>query len=157
MADKNLENRIAALEKWQDERKKQQIVFPLDFQSQKILANYFMQIVGEITTTEGAGGNEFTLYLGKQGLLNFNVSKNTYVVYTVNATSNVFTTVGVNFMDDAQLFVATSGTVPTPLALATGYYVINSAGQTFQLSATLGGAAINITNTGTGTQYIYYQ
>lgn len=45
----------------------------------------------------------------------------------------------------------TTGALPAPLAVDTTYYVINPSGTTFQLSATVGGAAINTTNAGSGT------
>src|SRR3990167_5004911 len=50
-----------------------------------------------------------------------------------------------------QVILTTTTTLPAPLTLAYGYYVINSAANTFKLSATSGGAAVNITDTGTGT------
>lgn len=42
------------------------------------------------------------------------------------------------------------GNLPAPLAQDTPYYIINKSGNTFKLSLTMGGSAINLTNTGTG-------
>lgn len=153
--DQSLEKRISALEKWQQERQRQQIVFPLDFQSQTILGKYFMHIISTITTIGGAGGTETTQFIGQQNELEFLVSQNFYVPYTVNATSNIFSTPTAYFEDDMVALVATTDTAPAPLVVGTDYYVVNSTGNTFQLSATLGGAAIDITDTGTGRQFIY--
>jgi hypothetical protein len=48
----------------------------------------------------------------------------------------------------------TTGGLPTGLAAATTYYVINPTTNTFQVSATLGGAAIDITSVGTGVHSV---
>ena len=45
----------------------------------------------------------------------------------------------------------TTGALPTGLAIATTYYIVNATTNTFQLSATLGGAAINTSGTQSGT------
>lgn len=47
--------------------------------------------------------------------------------------------------------VSSSGALPAGLTAGTDYYVITAAANTFQLSATLGGAAVNFTTDGTGT------
>lgn len=50
------------------------------------------------------------------------------------------------------LEVFTTDTVPGGLAVDTRYYVINASGATCQLALSNGGAAINISSTGSGTQ-----
>lgn len=47
--------------------------------------------------------------------------------------------------------LSTTGALPTGLATATTYYVVNPSGNTFQLAATLGGTPINTTGAGSGT------
>lgn len=47
--------------------------------------------------------------------------------------------------------VASSSALPAGLAAATNYYVINAATDTFKVSTSYGGGAVNITDTGTGT------
>lgn len=51
---------------------------------------------------------------------------------------------------------STTGTLPAPLVAGTTYYVVavNSGGNTIQISATKGGAAISLTTAGVGTQTI---
>ncbi len=49
-----------------------------------------------------------------------------------------------------QVDVSGGGTLPAPLVAGTTYYVRDAATNTFKLSATIGGAAINITTVGTG-------
>lgn len=164
MDNQQLENRIQALEKWKTERTRQQITFPLDTTSQQVLANYFMQITASVVSAGGAGGKQFLQFIGNQGIYSFSVTQNTYVPYTVNVSSNVITvnasltSTGNVFEDDTELYVAftLNGVPPSPLTEGTPYYVINSSGTTFKLSTTVGGAEINITDTGTGNQYLYY-
>jgi hypothetical protein len=50
----------------------------------------------------------------------------------------------------------TTGALPTGLTANTTYYVVNSATNTFQLSATRGGAAINTSGTQSGTHTAIY-
>lgn len=155
----DLEKRIKALEDWKKQRETQQIVYPLDFQSQKILGNYFMHIIGDITTVGGAGGNTFVSYLGQQGPFEFTVDANIYIPYTVTSLADNQVTVAYgNFEDDEAVSVITSDTAPAPLVAGIVYYVINSTGQTFKLTTVQGdsGSIVDITDTGTGKQYIYF-
>lgn len=136
----------------------QQISYPLDINSVKVLNQYFMQITGTVKTVAGAAGNEFTYYVGNQNgaQFQFQVSANTFIPYTVNVSANTITENRVRFPNDTQIYVSTSDTPPTPLNTSTNYFVINSTGTTFQLSLTMGGAAIDITDSGVGQQYIYF-
>lgn len=158
MDNNQLLQRIEELEKWKAEKERQQIKFPLDITSQQVLANYFMQITGSVASAiTGASSRYFLEYLGKQGPYNFSVSQNTYVPYTVNTGTNIFTA-QTEFYENTEVYVAFTqgGVPPSPLTEGTPYYVVNTTGNSFKLSATLGGASINITDTGTGTQYLYY-
>ena len=158
MDNQDLIKRIEELEKWKAQREQQQITYPLDVNSQVILGKYFMHIVSAITTVGGAAGHEFTTYLGQQGQINFQIgTENDLVSYTVNVSTDYLTVSSyLRFFNDTAVVVATEDTAPSPLVVGTTYYVINSDGTTFQLSATMGGAAINITDTGTGRQFITY-
>lgn len=49
---------------------------------------------------------------------------------------------------------ASGGALPTPLAARTEYFTLVPDGDHLQLEAALGGGAINLTDTGTGTNYI---
>lgn len=151
-----LKNDIEDLKKWKEERMRQQISFPLDIHSIETLMNYFMRILSTVETVSGVGGNVFINYIGKQGNLEFQVDKNTFIPYTVNATTNVFTNTQIVFQNDMQVYVSTEDTAPAPLVAGDPYFIVNASGLTFQLSATQGGAAINITDTGVGRQYIFF-
>lgn len=153
-----LEQQVQELIAWKSDREKQQIVYPLDYQSQVILGKYFMRILSSIVTIGGVGGHEFITYLGQQGLFNFQVSPNNLISYTVNPATEIFTVSNGNFQNDDRVNVSTSDTPPSPLDTVTQYYVINAAtdGRSFKLSTSMGGTAINITDSGTGLQYIYF-
>ena len=53
--------------------------------------------------------------------------------------------------DDDIIQLTTSGTLPGGFATGTTYYVVNSTADTFQLSLTLAGAAINTSGAGSGS------
>lgn len=54
-------------------------------------------------------------------------------------------------VDNSVLRVSSTGTLPAPLQANTDYYVINAAAGECKLSLTVGGSAINLTSTGSGT------
>ena len=81
----------------------------------------------------------------------FSVSEPAGGSYTAtNASPAVFTCASPTFANGIQV-VLSGGTPPTGFTNGTGYFVVNASGNTFQLSATSGGAAINSTSTGNGT------
>lgn len=59
-------------------------------------------------------------------------------------------------MSNGQIVVVTSTTtLPAGLSTNTHYFVIDAAANTFKLSASLGGAAVNITDSGTGVHTMH--
>lgn len=76
-------------------------------------------------------------------------------VYTVNATTDVITSTAHGLADTNTVYVKTTntGVIPAGLSADTTYYVISSTTNTFKLSLTSGGSAIDITDTGTGDQF----
>lgn len=71
--------------------------------------------------------------------------------FTANAGTDFITSAGHGLSDGDLLKLSTTTTLPAGLAINTAYYVINKTTDTFKLSLTSGGSAIDITNTGTGT------
>jgi hypothetical protein len=82
----------------------------------------------------------------------FGIAKTIKAAFTANATTNTFTAVahGLANGDKVQL-TNSGGALPTGLSLLTSYYVISVTADTFQLAATPDGAAIDISDAGTGT------
>ena len=72
-------------------------------------------------------------------------------VFTANVSDVITFTTYTPVLNDV-LYVSTTSALPNPLVINTKYYVITPVGLTCELSLTLGGAAINITTTGTGVQ-----
>lgn len=74
------------------------------------------------------------------------------VVFTANATTDLITPASGTLIDNMIVQASTTGTLPAGLSISTNYYTVstNTAGTACKLSASLGGAAINITDAGTG-------
>lgn len=72
------------------------------------------------------------------------------------ASPGVFTVNNHGLRNGDVVILTTTGALPTGLTAATTqYFVVNAAANTFQLSATLGGAAINTTGTQSGTHTLH--
>lgn len=72
--------------------------------------------------------------------------------FTVNTSTDVITATGHDYILNTplQVSVSSGGTLPVPLVAGTTYYARDITTNTFKLSATRDGAAIDITTTGTG-------
>jgi len=70
--------------------------------------------------------------------------------FTANASTDVLTGSGHARISGDKVRLTTTGTLPGGLAINTDYFVRDVSGSTFKLAATVGGAAIDITSTGTG-------
>ena len=70
-------------------------------------------------------------------------------VFFTAATTDTFTSYGHGYSDDDQVRVY-GGALPTGLSVNTTYYIINSTSNTFQVSTSQGGSAVNITADGEG-------
>ena len=84
-------------------------------------------------------------------ILMWKVGLGTEVNFTADAGTDTFTSAGHGLSDNDIVVLTTTGTLPTGLATLTRYYVISSTTNTFQLSATHGGSAVDISSTGSGT------
>jgi hypothetical protein len=77
------------------------------------------------------------------------------VLYTVDFTTDTMTATAHGLTNNTVVRVINvGGAFPGPLVRTLNYFVVNVAANTFQLSLTSGGAAINITDNGTGDQYV---
>ena len=73
--------------------------------------------------------------------------------YTVNTSTDVFTSAGHGYVDGDQV-VFVNGTPPTGLTAGTIYFVRDSTTDTFKVAATAGGSAIDITGAGAGNAVV---
>ena len=71
------------------------------------------------------------------------------------AVTDIITSASHNLSNADVVKLTTTGTLPAGLAVSTDYYVISATTDTFKLSATSGGSAVDITGTGTGTHSWY--
>ncbi len=76
------------------------------------------------------------------------------VTFTVTIASPAVVTTTIQLADGAAISLTTTGALPTGLTPGVTYYVINSTGTTFNLSATAGGSAITTTGTQSGVHKI---
>lgn len=77
---------------------------------------------------------------------------NTGATFTTTFATNTINLAAHTFSDDDVLRLTTSGAdLPDPLVIGTNYYIIESTVGAFKLSLTEGGAAIDLTDDGTGT------
>lgn len=74
--------------------------------------------------------------------------------FTANASTDTLTASDHQLADGARVRLTTTGTLPAGLSTGTDYYVIERTGDTFQLAATEGGSAIDVTDTGSGTHTV---
>ena len=154
-----LTRRVEALEKWQSDRKTQQITYPLDFQSQTVLNKYFLSKIDDITYGAGAAGGFFRLVLVEQnGEVEALQAVATLTRYTANPTTDFVTAASGVWVDGQQIIVISTDLPPTPLVSGDLYYIVSATadGRSFKLSLTFGGAAIDITDAGSGQQYFYF-
>lgn len=77
------------------------------------------------------------------------------IPYTdIHVVNNTFTKVGHTLVNGTPVQVTTTTTFPAGIAINTLYYVVEVSGDTFKLSATYGGTAINITAQGVGSHSV---
>jgi hypothetical protein len=82
---------------------------------------------------------------------------NGQVVTITNASPAVITSVdGSAFVNDNNVTLTTTGTLPSGLSTGTTYYIVNTSGTTCNLSSTLGGGAINTSSAGSGTHTLQH-
>lgn len=86
---------------------------------------------------------------------NNNLATGPAKTFTAVAATDVISAVGNQFPDGHKVRVSnTGGALPAPLVIDTDYFIRDKVGDTFKLAATLGGAAIDLTTDGTGTNSI---
>ena len=72
------------------------------------------------------------------------------------ATSDVITLTGRRVENNQVVRFVSTTTLPAGLDAYTDYYVISASNATFKVSTTLGGSAVDITDTGTGSHFVTY-
>jgi hypothetical protein len=105
------------------------------------------------------GGNAYRVFRGVAGfqaiyeypgLSNNNKAGQAFTA----ATTDIITAAGHGFVNGDRVRVSSTTALPDGLAAATTYFVIDATENTFKLSLADGGAAVDITDTGTGTHTV---
>ena len=73
----------------------------------------------------------------------------------VNTGTDTITATAHGLSTNNVVHLSSSGTIPGGLATRTKYYLVNVTANTYQLSLTEGGSAVDITSTGSGTLSVY--
>lgn len=152
-----LERQVQELLDWKNQRMKQQLTFPLDKISTDIVQKDLLIPQKRIYYTRPDGIiYPFVLPCKRNGSYEYLVIQPDLHVYTVDTTSNVFTSPNHGFVDDDQVAFISSDFVPGGLLEGMNYFIESATTDTFKVSATSGGSAIDITSTGGGVQYVYF-
>jgi hypothetical protein len=73
------------------------------------------------------------------------------IAVDVNVTSNVFSATAHAYQNGDVVTLSTTGSLPAPLVSTRDYWIVERAVNSFKLSETAGGAAIDITTTGSNS------
>jgi len=87
----------------------------------------------------------------KRGTATFTVAQ----ASDINTTTDTITKTAHGLSNGTVVHLSSSTTMPTGLATRTKYYLVGATTNTFQLSTTLGGSAVDITGLGSGTMSVY--
>jgi hypothetical protein len=134
---------------------------------QPLVINTTYYIVNKTTNTfqvsATSGGSPIDITTPGTGVLSFYYTSVTIsparsqTLTSVNTSTNFITKNAHGLSDGYVIGFTTTNTLPAPLAINTNYYVINKTANTFQVSTTSGGSAVDITTTGTGTHSFHYR
>jgi len=102
----------------------------------------------DVAISGGGGSSSWTL-IDQTGAAIVNVT----VTITI-ASPGVVTLTAHGYAANQAVIFTTTGALPTGLTAGTVYYVRNPTANTFEVSATVGGASINTTGTQSGTQSV---
>jgi len=145
-----LERQVQELLSWKTSKERQQITFPLDDASKQILKKDFLSVITTLTFSDTS-----KIIIARQDNKEYSFYYQGKLYQFSAATSDVIScSEPITFVDNMLILVYTIGTLPSPLDSTSVYYTVNSSGNTCKLSLSLGGAAVDITDTGTGLHYL---
>ena len=152
-----LEHQVQELLTWKEQRIRQQLVFPLDKISTDIIQKDLFVVNDFVVYTRPNGVVTPYAYVGSVNSKPATISAlDVLHPMTADASSNVITSANHGFVDDVRVSFISSDTLPAGITDGIGYYVINATVNTFKISTTSGGSAVDITDAGVGKHYAYY-
>lgn len=111
-----------------------------------------MEAVAGITSDQTLSLNEHDYIYGTAALQR-TFAPESGTAFTTDFTTDYLTSTAHGLSNGDRVMVYSGTTLPAPLAANTVYFVINKTADTFQVSLTLGGSAVNLTDNGTDTHY----
>ena len=153
----DLKAQVEELKTWKEEKDAQQLSYPLDDVSKSILEKDFFRLTELVTYYGGASGTASVTALTRvddqdlgvpivANLMNFSVDPATNLIYPAKP---------FYLETDWTVYFSSTDTLPAGLdSTVITYYVINPTTTSFQVSASAGGAAIDITSAGVGSHYV---
>lgn len=150
-----LKARVDELKQWMESTKKQQLDYPLDWESTQIIQKDLLVATGKEHPFLFTDLIAFGLEVDLNGVKTVLYASLPMKEFTADDTTDVCTYVNGThgLLNDDVVNLATTNTLPDPLDTATDYYVIDATASTFKLSTSSGGSAVDITDTGTGSHY----
>lgn len=160
-----LESEVNELKAWKRARESERLVYPVDQISLKTLNYWRTPTFNGLLLATGrtsAGVTSFITDLNAIGLeIELNGQKRILLIqltlhrFTADHLTDYITDVnGPHHLNNGdRVSFTTDVTLPGGLSPIVLYYVVNKTSNTFQVSTTLGGSPVNITDDGTGTFY----
>jgi len=99
------------------------------------------------TATKYESGNKHFYCFSAPIRIGYSVQSKTFTA----STDDTITSNGHTLLNNNTITFSSTGTLPGGLSTSTTYYVINATTNTFKVSLTQGGSAVDITSTGSGT------
>jgi hypothetical protein len=125
-----------------------------------ITTNWFYQVYRSAAVDNSSSDVEPSdelglVYEGNPVARNFSTYTKTFVDAGVDTGTEIITSVAHGFSNGDAVTLTSTGTLPTGITAGSVYYIISATTDTFKLSTTYAGSAVNITdNTGGGTHTI---
>jgi hypothetical protein len=128
----------------------------LDNLSRKGFVRINQILTTPFTTIDGYESKYFYMFanIGTDKFVFSNISATDFVLPTVSPSTDVFTANNHGFTDSNPVTVWSTTTPPDPLANGNTYYIRDATTNTFKLTDTIGGSAVNITDIGTGKLFL---
>lgn len=118
-------------------------------------ANYRVDAHSDIPRIEPAWGESWPTTRDVLNAVSIQYSAGYAAPFTADADTDTFTSAGHGLSDGDRVPLDNSGgALPAGLDAGTSYYIINRTADTFQLATSEGGAAVGITDTGSGTHFV---
>ncbi len=152
---KQLQTQVAELMAWKEQKIRQQISYPLDVASKNILNQDFLMFDGYLNFVRASGEEVPNIRVRHDNITDLINIYHGLRIFIANASTEVITSDHHGFVNDNEILVISTDTLPGGLSDIVTYFVISATTNTFQVSLTLGGSAVDITSTGTGQHYAF--